>query len=129
MTCSFGAAAANSSSSCCENVRMTIASTQRSMLRATSATGSRSPSAASGCSDTTWPPSSCTAISNVERVRSDAFSNSIATCRPSSAFAVGAEAPERSVRLHLRREIETALEIDRLEVEHREEVFSGPRNG
>ena len=66
MTCSRGAAAANSSSSCCENVRMTTASTQRSRLRATSATGSRWPSAASGCSATTWPPSSRTAISNVD---------------------------------------------------------------
>src|SRR6185369_6977601 len=49
------------------------------------------------CSETTWPPSSWTAISKVDRVLSDAFSNSIATCRPSSALAVGAERPsERS---------------------------------
>ena len=74
---------------------MTTASTQRSRLRATSATGSRRPSATSGCSDTTWPPSSRTAISNVVRVRSDGLSNSIATCRPSSALAVGAAGPER----------------------------------
>ena len=39
------------------------------------------------------------------------------------------EAAERSVRFHLRREIETAFELDRIEVEHREEIFSGPRNG
>ena len=41
------------------------------------------------------PPSSRTAISNVDRVRSDGFSNSSATCRPASAVAVGAWRPSR----------------------------------
>ena len=106
---------------------MTTASTQRSRLRATSATGSRAPSATSGCSATTWPPSSRTAISNVDRVRSDGFSNSIATWRPSSASAVGACAAERPVGLHLRGELEAALELGRLEIEDRQEVLARVR--
>jgi len=39
------------------------------------------------------PPSSRTAISKVVLVRSDGFSNSIATFRPASACAVGACTP------------------------------------
>src|SRR5207302_6770221 len=96
-TCRRRAEAANSWSTFCENVRMTTPSTHRSRLRATSATGSRHPSATSGCSGTMWPPSSRTAISNVVRVGSDGLSKSSATCRPLSASAVGAWRPsERS---------------------------------
>src|SRR5437868_7093027 len=47
----------------------------------------------------TLPPSSRTAISNVERVRSDGLSNSSATCAPASAWAVGAFGPNERSRL------------------------------
>ena len=50
MTWRRSVAAANSSSTRCEKVRMTTASTHRSRFLATSATGSRRPSATSGCS-------------------------------------------------------------------------------
>ena len=69
------------------------------------------------------PPSSRTAISKVERVRSDGFSNSIATCAPASALAVGASSAERPVRLQLRGQIEQPREVVGREIENGQEVF------
>ena len=60
-----------------------------------SSSGSRTPSANSAGRWSVCAPSSRTAISNVERVRSDGFSNSRATCLPASAAAVGASGPSR----------------------------------
>ena len=86
-TCRPGAAVANSSRTCCANVRMTTASTQRSRLRATSAADSRPPSATSEGIRIGSPPSSRTATSKVTRVRSDGLSKSSATCRPDSGVS------------------------------------------
>ena len=104
---------------------MTIASTQRSILRATSATGSRLPSAASGCSDDDV---------TAELVHRDF------ECRPRpqrrffeqhrhvpAVERVGSRRlpAERSIRLHLRGKIQTALDIRGIEVEHREKILRG----
>ena len=67
----------------------------------------------------TSPPSSRTAIMNVERVRSDGLSKSSATCWPASGIAC---APAGAARgLHRRRQVEAALELARREVENRQE--------
>jgi hypothetical protein len=78
---------ANSTRRSCAKVRITTPDTHRSRLRATSAIGSRSPIATSCGGAITSPPSSRTAISKVQRVRSDGFSNSSATCCPASEVA------------------------------------------
>ncbi len=70
-------------------VRITTASTQRSRLRATSCSGSRSACMTSDGMSTTSPPSSPMPMVKVTRVRSDGFSNSRPTCRPASAVACG----------------------------------------
>ena len=75
----------------------------------------------------TSPPSSRTAISNVEIVRSDGFSNSSATCAPPSAFAVGAFLPSARSRFTLAARAQAGLELCGLEVEHRQEVLRANR--
>ena len=81
------------------NVRTTAPSTHRSRLRPTSASDSRAPSATSADGSMKSPPSSRMAISNVERVRSDGFSNRMATYVPWSAAEVAASRPRRRSRL------------------------------
>ena len=73
--------------------------TQRSRFRATSSIVSRPPSATSGGGSMTSPPSSRTAIWNVERVRSDGFSKSSATCLPSSGRSCGTTRAPRRLQL------------------------------
>ena len=120
-TASDGAAAANSSSVRWAKVRITTACTQRSRLRATSATGSRPPSATSAGSVSTSPPSSRTATSKVTRVRSDGLSNSSATCRPASARRRRRADAVRTLLLQARRERQHRLQLARRQVEHGEE--------
>ena len=102
----------------CENVRITTASTQRSRLRATSATGSRWPSATSACSATTCAAQ--LADGDLER-RSRPQRRLVEQHRDVAAVErVGGRrvAAERAVRLQLRGELEAALEIGGVEVEH-----------
>ena len=108
MTCSRGAASASATTLSWPKVRTTAHDTQRSRLRATSATVSRAPSGPSCGGAITSPPSSWTAISKVARVRSDGLSNSSATCWPASACAVGARRPELALGLQARRQVEHA---------------------
>ena len=72
------------------------------------------------------PPSSRMAISNVDRVRSDGFSNSSATCSPASAcrWCLRSDSP---IGLHLRRDRQQAIEIVRRQVENRQEVLGETR--
>ena len=77
----------------CWNVRMAATEIHRSRVRATSARASRVPSASADGGHVTMPPSSCIAISNPVRVRSDGLSNSRASECPASARLVGASAP------------------------------------
>ena len=73
----------------------------------------------------TSPPSSWTAISNVDRVRSDGFSKSSATCLPSSAAAVGAAPAEPAVGLQLQPPRSSSRHsVGRCEIEDREEVLA-----
>ena len=73
----------------------------------------------------TSPPNSRTAIVNVVRVRSDGFSRSRATCRPSSGRK---SAPRRAVFLHLGRQIENGAEFFMSKVENRQKVLGTHRN-
>jgi hypothetical protein len=101
-----------------------------SRLSAMSPTASRLPKADIRLeSDDVAAKSSRTAISNVVHVRRDAFSNNIATCLPESASAVGASPTERAVGFQLRRQIEAAIEVCRLEIEDRQEILPHPRCG
>ena len=104
---------------------MTTASTQRSRLRATSATGSRPPSATSGCSVDHVPAE--LANRDLER-RARAQRRLLEQHRDvAAAERVGRRrlAPERPVGLQLRGEIEAALEVGRIEVEDRQEILAG----
>ena len=125
MTCSRGAAAANSSSSTLrerpDDHRVDPAlEIARDVGHRLALAERRRPAAARSTS----PPSSRTAISKVVRVRSDAFSNSIATCRPSSALAVGASRPSARSAFSCAAELEAALEIGGVEVEDRQKVLA-----
>ena len=93
MTDSRGAASASATTLSWPKVRTSARYSQRSRLRATSATVSRAPSGPSWGGTMTSPPSSWTAISKVARVRSDGLSNSRATCWPARACDVGARRP------------------------------------
>ena len=69
----------------CEKTRATMPLTQRSRLRATSLSGSRTPTGPSIKSES--PPNCLMASSKVRRVRSEGFSKSRAMDLPSSEWA------------------------------------------
>ncbi len=84
----ISAAAAISSAIAWPNVRTMIPSTQRSRLRATSATLSRVPAPTSAVERwTAWPPSWVIPASKVTRVRRLGFWKSIARVRPASGWS------------------------------------------
>ena len=105
---------------------MTTASTQRSRLRATSATGSRRPSATSGCSADDVPAELADGdLEGRPRAQRRLFEQHRDMAARRAPSAVGASAAERPVGLHLRREVETALEVGGVEVEDRQEILAG----
>ena len=127
MTCRRGAASANATSLVLRERADHRARTQRSRLRATSATVSRRAERPSCGGTMTSPPSSRTAISNVARVRSDGFSNSSATCCAGQRLRRRRAAPELALALHPRASRSSCSEARGVEVENRQEVLGTRR--